>query len=58
MTNDWPPSAEDITELPVDDLALRMLRNFVATNTSQLNRGNFTNSSTWHSVGGESSGWS
>jgi len=51
MPDEWPPLAADIAELPVDELALRMLRNYVASNTGQFHRGNATNPSMWQNFG-------
>lgn len=50
----WPPAADEITELPVDELALRMLRHFAASPDRQFHRNNdATNTSTWHRIGQE-----
>lgn len=50
----WPPTAEDITELPVDEVAMRMLRHFAESPERQFHRNNdATNSSTWSRAGRE-----
>ena len=52
--SEWPPAAKDITELPVDDLAMRMLRHFAESPDPQLHRNNdATNSSAWSRSGRE-----
>ena len=50
----WPPAADEITELPVDELGIRMLQHFAQSPERQLHRNNdATNSSAWHRVGPE-----
>ena len=34
----WPPNADDVVALPVDELALRLLGHFVANNMNQVHR--------------------
>ena len=50
----WPPTADEITELPADALGIRMLRHFAEEPERQFHRNNdATNSSTWSRAGRE-----